>query len=275
MSDRKTTRNCSRKFQSFLLRFGFLCVALATTAHPQGLKLDAVSVKKSLLRVQQGEFDAGDVHRLAEAGEVQAISALRQQFAAKRETMLKEFIASALIRLGEKDLIYWDYLARNARSAVENDAPSIFLLDSQGNVMPGNGKFSPEFTEWAKAHKLDANSAAQTQLYELPAYVSFLGRTGDHRALPVLRKGLASRNVNIQLEAARGLAKLQDKDSIPSIIDACKKAPAGLDSMIARALVFFDDPRAQSAAEKFIPNKQTLEELRRRSREKGADPFLY
>ncbi|HXU35593.1 MAG TPA: hypothetical protein VN937_04470 [Blastocatellia bacterium] len=44
--------------------------------------------------------------------------------------------------------------------------------------------------------------------------------------------------------------------------------------MIARALMFFDDPRARSGAEMFI-DKPMLEELRKLIREHGADPFLY
>jgi hypothetical protein len=75
--------------------------------------------------------------------------------------------------------------------------------------------------------------------------------------------------------AARGLAKLQDKESVPLIIKACKNANPEMVSFLARSLVFFDDPRAQEAAEMFISNKKSLEELRRRIREKGADPFLF
>lgn len=75
--------------------------------------------------------------------------------------------------------------------------------------------------------------------------------------------------------AALGLAKLQDKESIPLIIEACQRANPEMAPFLARSLVFFDDSQAQNAAEKFISNKKSLEELRRRIRERGADPFLF
>ncbi len=275
MREIKASLIWSRRWRLAVLLCGVSWVALPGPAYPQERKLSSESVKSALLQLQQGEFSIIDVRILAEAGEVQAIPALKAQFLLKKETQLKEYIASALFRLGEKDQIYWDCLEENARVAVENDAPPIFLLDSQGNVMRGSGKFSPEFTEWAKAHNLDPGEAAQAQAYELPAYVAFLGWTGDQRAQPVLRRGLASRNVLIQSMAARGLAKLQDIESIPLIIEACGKVPKEMVAFIARTLVFFDDPRAQAAAETFIANKQLLEELRKHIRENGADPFRF
>jgi len=86
--------------------------------------------------------------------------------------------------------------------------------------------------------------------------------------------GLKSRNSMIQSFAVRGLAKLQDKESIPLIIEAAKTSPRYMTLQFGKSLLFFDDPRAQSAAETFIPDKQLLQELRKRIRE-GADPFLH
>lgn len=86
--------------------------------------------------------------------------------------------------------------------------------------------------------------------------------------------GLKSRNIMIQSFAAKGLAKLQDNDSIPLIIAACRELPREGASMIARSLLFFSDSRAQRAAEVFI-DKQMLEDLRKLIREHGTDPFLY
>jgi len=69
------------------------------------------------------------------------------------------------------------------------------------------------------------------------------------------------------------LAKLRDKDSIPLIIEAGRTMPQGGALFVASALLFFDDPRAQSAAEIFISDKQVIEYLRSRIRA-GTDPFL-
>jgi hypothetical protein len=42
---------------------------------------------------------------------------------------------------------------------------------------------------------------------------------------------------------------------------------------IARALVFFDDLKAQKAAHHFIPDKKLLAELGKQACEKRPDPF--
>jgi hypothetical protein len=42
---------------------------------------------------------------------------------------------------------------------------------------------------------------------------------------------------------------------------------------IARALVFFDDVKAQKAAGQFIPDKTLLAELGKQAREKRPHPF--
>jgi HEAT repeat protein len=83
-----------------------------------------------------------------------------------------------------------------------------------------------------------------------------LGETRDARAIPVLQRGLKAHG-QIQVAAAVGLAELQDRDSIPLIVDACKNAPPEIASTIAFfALVSFDDPRAQSAASIYLTKEQ-------------------
>jgi HEAT repeat protein len=81
--------------------------------------------------------------------------------------------------------------------------------------------------------------------------VSYLGKTGDRRAIPLLRQALSSPDFMIQTFAADGLAKLKNKASIPLIIQACRQAPADAAMVIARSLLDFDDPQAQSAAKTF------------------------
>jgi PBS lyase HEAT-like repeat len=257
------------------------CLAMASVAYPQGQKPDAQKVEDSLQRLQQWHLNQQDlaqqifdVSLLARAGATQAIPALKEEFAVTKETSLKLAIASTLFILGEKVGIYWDFLADKAREAVENDAPSILIFDTEGRVVRSQGKLPPEFIAWAKARNLDPAAAAQTQAYELPLHFLYLAKTGDSRGRELLRMGLKSRNLIIQSYAALGLAKLRDKDSIPLIIEAGRTMPLDGTLFVARALLFFDDPRAQSAAEQFISDKQVLEELRSKIRP-GADPFSY
>jgi HEAT repeats len=75
----------------------------------------------------------------------------------------------------------------------------------------------------------------------------------DPRAIPFLRRALSSPNYKVEIAAALGLAEIGDKDSIPFITEACKKAPADVASVIAESLIYFDSTEAQSAVDKFIP----------------------
>jgi hypothetical protein len=57
----------------------------------------------------------------------------------------------------------------------------------------------------------------------------------------------------IEIAAANGLAEIQDEDSIPLIIEACKKAPAAVAGLIAESLIYFDDTEAKSAVDTYVP----------------------
>jgi HEAT repeat protein len=84
----------------------------------------------------------------------------------------------------------------------------------------------------------------------------FLASTGDRRAVPLLRQGLLSPNHQIEYAAAVGLAELQDKDSIPFILEACKIAPEAVAPAIGESLVYFDDPEAQKAVDRYVPKER-------------------
>ena len=59
----------------------------------------------------------------------------------------------------------------------------------------------------------------------------------------------------VQAAGAQGLAKIQDKDSIALIIEACKRAPSASANIIAVPLIYFDDPEAQSAVDHYVPKQ--------------------
>ena len=242
-------------------------VALTGTALSQGTQLESQNLDNLIAKVKQGQFTPATVNRIVQLRGVQAIPVLREQFSVHADTLTRQALASGLVRLGDSDQVYWDFLVDHARVAIESDAPFPIAFDSQGKLVPK--QLSPEFVAWAKANNLQPESASSVHMYALPIDVTFLAVTGDARGLALLRKGLSSRNYLVQAVAAKGLAKLQDRDSVPAIIEACRKAPAQVSELIARALVFFDDVRATGASETFITDRQVLAELRRLSREKG------
>jgi hypothetical protein len=242
--------------------------ALAGTARSQEIQPEPQNVDKLIEGIRQGTFTPSTVNRIVQLRAVQAIPTLKQQFAANTDKVTKQALANALVRLGDSEQMYWDFLAEHAKTAVENDAPFPIAFDAEGKLVPR--KLTPEFLTWAKEHNVSPESASQVQVYELPVDLTFLAAAGDPRGLVLLRQGLSSHNYLIQAVAAKGLARLRDTSSVPLIIAACRRAPAQAAELIARALVFFDDARAQEAAESFIKNQEILDELRRLSREKGS-----
>lgn len=184
-------------------------------------------------------------------------------------------IASALVRLGDKNPAYWDFVLAQGTAAAEDDAPALVTYDAQGKPEQSETP-PPAFAAWAEAHHLSLQEAAAHVMYGDPGNLSFLANTGDRRAIPVLRRALASQNFLVQNYAAEGLAKLQDTDSVPLIIETCQRAPAEVASLIASsALLRFNDPRAQRAAETFIAPDQ-LKLLRADKHiASGSDPLSH
>ena len=248
-------------------------VAYGQAGQPQPEKLaygiDKANVPDAIAKVKSGDFALVHVELIAEAGAVEAIPILKEQFARSQDPLTKAKIAAALVRLGDKDDTYWDYLVQLATPAIESDAPDFMSYDEQGKALHGP---SPAFLAWTKTHNASPE-AGEDSLYWLPGKVLLLGETGDPRAVPLLRQALLSPNHLIEAAAARGLAEIQDKDSIPMIIEACRKAPAEAASVIADSLVYFDDSRAQSAVDTYIA-KDTAK-LLRDARAKGKKPFHY
>jgi hypothetical protein len=75
----------------------------------------------------------------------------------------------------------------------------------------------------------------------------------------------------IEAAAAMGLAENHDDASVPTIIEACRRAPADAAAFIARVLVYFDDSRAQSAVDLYLPKDQA--KIYREERAIGRAPW--
>src|SRR5207302_5375668 len=80
----------------------------------------------------------------------ETVAILKENFVNTQDERQKAQIASALIRLGDKEDIYWDFLSRQAISALESDASSAVKYDSQGKPIEG---LSPE-DGWAKENEI-------------------------------------------------------------------------------------------------------------------------
>lgn len=201
---------------------------------------------------------------LAESKAVEAIPALEERFGLVSDDLDKGKIAQVLIRLKDPKPVYWAYLEKLVRSALDSDPPDPFDVDAQGRETG----ISPRIEEWARATRQAPPAALENATAVYPTYVVLLGGTEDRRAIPLLNRALLSRDHLIQAEAAEGLALFGDKASIPLILEACRKAPARAAGLIAASLVYFDDAEARAAVDQFLPEKEARD-LRERVRAGG------
>jgi hypothetical protein len=221
----------------------------------------------ALTRAKSGDADARDVVVLADAGAIQAIPDLEKQFSHATDVDTKVSLASGLVKLRDQDDTYWNYLLEQATLAVDSNIPDSSFSESAAKMMFP----TPELQAWADSHKVSFETAFQYARVDVPGKILRLGTTGDSRGIPLLRRALQARNYLMASWAAKGLAVLQDKESIPLIIAAAHRAPAGYGAIIAESLIYFDDAQAQSAVDTYIPKAKAT--ILRDARSRGMGVF--
>jgi len=269
MQSKNQSPRCGRFGKRRVLPLAVWCLFTPCAVIGQAGQSAPDKIADHIARVKSGNFTLVSIEEIAEAHAVQAIPILKEQFALSQDASAKAKLAGALVRLGDKDDAYWNYLVAQAATAAQSDAPPPTAFDVNGKAIPG--QLSPEFIAWSRAHSLPPESAAQDVVFGLPVKVAMLAETGDPRGVPLLRQALRSSNYLVAVMAAKGLALIQDKDSIPLIIEACRKAPPDEAMAIADSLIYFDDAQAQTAADRYLP-KQYAEAMRE-ARAQGMTPF--
>jgi len=176
-------------------------------------------------------------------------------------------IAGLLVSRGVKDPQYFNFILELARQAIDAGVPSPVAFGKDGLFVP---HFTPpDFVAWCNDHNLELSQAARDAWYHLPSKVIPLASSGDPRGFPQLAKGLKSPNYMVVTVSAQGLARINDARAIPAIIEVCEKAPVEVLGAIAQYLIYFDDPRAQAAADRFITDKKFLETFRNEVKQNG------
>jgi hypothetical protein len=222
-------------------------------------------VANAICEVKGGNFAYVSVI-VNKAGEERAVPILRDLFASSGDTDVKEFIAAELFKLGQKDAVYWNFMYERATLAAES--PSPLGRDEKGNLI--TGVLAPDFIAWAKSHNISPENAFDL----VPGSLLQLAMTRDPRSIPVLREAMSSQNFRVLDISADGLAILQDTDSIPLLIATCAKVPPDTAPAVALALLYFDDPRAQSAAKTYMEPK-LYEAYQEEKRLHGKYPSLF
>ena len=203
------------------------------------------------------------IHRLMELGDPAVLTELRKAFERERNGLTRQFLAAALVKLGDQDPRYFSYVADAAMKAVDNDLP---LSLSDAASVAEQGKLPAALTNWVRRHRTDLQSALWLATIELPAAVEALGEMADPRSFRILLRGLRSPDYFVVSESALGLGRLGDPKAIKPIIAACKRLDRKARPSVARGLLYFDTLEAQTAAEQMIDNSALLAHWREQRR---------
>lgn len=225
------------------------------------------SVEELIADLRKNPRNLQIVRRLRQMGDTSGLPILKEAFTSASAKSEKQQIASAMVLLGETDVSFLDYLFANANEAAKSDMPYPLAFNAEGRAL--NDKLGKEFLDWCERHQIPIKIASQNALISLPADIMAIAALADHRCLEVLRRGLESPNFLVAAVSAQGLAALQDEASIQPIIRAAKRAPTDAGETIARALVFFADPQAQTAFDELVKREGVRDGLRKLAKEKG------
>ncbi len=200
------------------------------------------------------------IRRLISLDDPRAIPALRTAFDTQTQPLTREFVAAALVRLGDTDQEYFDYVAGRARKAVNSDLPyssrSVTALAAWDG---GDFEEPEEVRSSAQIHNVPLMQAVWDATVEIPAAVQALSATRDRRSAPILLEALRSPNFLVVEEAAFGLARMHETNAIDPIIAICHRVDAKNRPWMAKPLLYFSSRKAQEAASSMIGGSSRLQ----------------
>jgi hypothetical protein len=239
------------------LRTAVLILTLSAISHAQATD----EIAKSQQALKQGQQDGGDLVELERhRSDPRTIPALKEAFARGGPKRKMQEIAGTLLRVGEKADVYFDFLAAFVKEALADRTPYWISYDTSGHLV--NGGFSPEFENWCRAHDEDLKTAAELQ-YSRGFDVWMLAQGKDARAVPLFLEGLDSPNHLVISYSALGLAQLQITSALPRIEKRMESLAIDANLVIAAQLPWFSSVEAYRMMERFVPNANLREFMRR------------
>lgn len=209
-------------------------------------------------------------------------------------------VAVMLVRQGASDPIYWDYIAGEARKALQQEEKAAMAwrrsnTTEEYTTAAAKTSHADPWTQTSASSNVTASSGSSA-LRSNPGSIGVYGLTssfnpaertpdarfigpiirlsltGDNRGAAMLHDALKSDNVLMASQAALGLAKLHDASAIDDIDMAARKFPDAK-LMFAQALVFFGETSADKAASHLVDDEGMLRDLKKVAQDNGYDPF--
>ncbi len=202
------------------------------------------------------------IRRLVYLNDPRVIPALRQAFDLQRKPLTRQFIAAALVRLGDTDPNYFEFVGAAAVDAAKSDIPYPYDLAARAAVDTADTidlRGQNEIQVWAQAHNVPVLDVIQRATIDVPGAVEALALTRDRRSVPILLEALQSSNPLVVREAALGLARMHEATAIGPIIVACPRLDPAERPWLAKSLLYFRSKRAQEAAGLMIGDSARLQ----------------
>jgi hypothetical protein len=171
------------------------------------------------------------------------------------------WIAVTLVRLGNPDPSYFQFLAGFAREAIQDLSPFFVKFDAAGH--PVQGQIDPAFETWCVSNGKAARAVAAVQAGTYPVDVQYLAEAQDLRGDDLLRKGLASLNSLVLPWIVQGLGRLQDTAALPLIERSLSALPQDAKIAAASQLAWYPQAEAHRLMERLIPKQSLIEYWRR------------
>jgi HEAT repeat protein len=207
-------------------------------------------------RLASGSVDRGLLHSMLYHKQTpERIAALKEAFNRFTSDDNRSALAETLVRLGERENMYFMFLSTRFLKVLSDDAPFCMLYDERGKSI--RAKTTPAFDNWCALHKVDPGEQSMKQLYEYPIETIRFAELQDPRAASLLGDALDSSNPLIVRRAVDGLALLGKSDMIDHILTSLSRFPHSASQLIGMGLVGFTDPRAITNFNRIIPSPAT------------------
>jgi hypothetical protein len=235
-----------------------LLISAVYGAHEKAAAQD--DLPRLLGRLKDGSVDAGALAKVeGHALDQRTVPALKEGFGRSKGNRDKQLIAITLIHLGERSDLYFDFLARPARQAIEDRTPSFVRYDSDGRVV--KGQHAVAFENWCAQNGKDPKIVAELQA-SAAIDVLLLARAQDVRATELFLQGLDSPHEFVAMYSVEGLGRLQVTSAIPKIAEVCHRLPAEAAKGLGMQLAWFSDVQAHQLMQRIIPDERLRSSLR-------------
>jgi len=249
---------------------------------PEHEKKAIINIKKNektsqvIKEKEKYEFKPIDpqmIYKIINENKTSEISEIEKKFEEAPNSMYKSLYVSMLLRLGDEDDKYFEYLEDQAKQIIEDDRPYLLAKDANGKDI--KGQISPEFEDWCSNKDIEINICISEWVYSIPAITTYLGLSGDERFFVYLEAALNSSSEIKVRAAANGLGLLGDKRAIPLFAQVLKNTNKPFHQhKIALPLYYFNDSGATELAEEYIIYPKEAEYYKKEAKEGKFNSLL-